>query len=120
MTRRAPAGLGARGRRFWGTVTADFELGPDEVELLVEVARQLDLVEALAADPEANPRTVLAARGLAARLLGQLSLPEGVASPGTVKARAAAGARWAGEAMGDETSRAATRAARARWHGPQT
>ncbi len=48
-SRRAPPDLVARGRgrKFWREVVAEFELGPDDVELLAETCRQLDLVDLL-------------------------------------------------------------------------
>jgi len=44
-----PAGLQARGHRFWRTVHETWLVDAGETELLVEVCRQLDVCEALAA-----------------------------------------------------------------------
>lgn len=116
---KAPAGLAARGRAFWRDVTGSYQLERDEVELLAEACRTLDLAEALqariAADgpmtlgsmnqPRVHPAVgeLRQARALLARLLGQLGLPPAVADPAEDKAAKAT------------TSELATRAARARW-----
>jgi hypothetical protein len=112
----APKGLDPRGRAFWRTVQASYELDPAETELLVEVCRTLDLAERLqgvledaglvAAGSVGQPRVhpavgeLRAARALLGRLLAQLELPDPesgstLASPGQAKARKAAKARWA-------------------------
>lgn len=44
---RRPAGLGARGRRLWDAVTGEYDLRTDEKELLLELCREYDLIEAL-------------------------------------------------------------------------
>lgn len=46
---RRPPGLGARGRRIWDAVVEEYELRTDERELLLELCREFDLVEALQA-----------------------------------------------------------------------
>jgi hypothetical protein len=96
-------------------VHATWELNLDETELLVEICRQLDVVEALAAVLDANGVMTLgskgqpvvhgavaaltSARALLGRQLAQLGLPdpqgESVDSPRTAQARRAAQARWA-------------------------
>ena len=47
VRRRAPAGLRARGRRFWKDTLDEFELSESEVQILVEVCRTLDNLDAL-------------------------------------------------------------------------
>ncbi|BBY33356.1 hypothetical protein BST33_10045 [Mycolicibacter minnesotensis] len=44
---RAPAGLRARGKRLWSSVTADFELDEHELALLEDAARTADLIAQL-------------------------------------------------------------------------
>ena len=111
-----PEGLGARGRRFWEAAAEGYDLALDEQELLVEIARELDLVEALAeaigrdgvmsvgstGQPVAHPAVpqLHAARQLLGRLLSQLGLPgvddePTVLSPASASARKAAQVRWA-------------------------
>lgn len=48
-SRPAPSDLagGGRGATFWETVSEGYELRPDEVELLAEACRLLDLVDSL-------------------------------------------------------------------------
>lgn len=113
-----PAGLGRRGSEFWRTVAEGFELAVDEHELLLEVARQLDLVEALQEQIDldgvvsrgstgqlvAHPAIsqIHTGRQLLGRLLAQLSLPDEddqpkVLSPAQATAKKAADTRWAME-----------------------
>jgi hypothetical protein len=108
-----PSGLDERGRAFWTKITTDYELAPDEAELLTEAARTLDLCDRLDADPD-EVRSLLTARSLLGRLLGQLKIPGGVETTMTARARTAATARWAAPA--DDTSRKAQAAAWSRWH----
>lgn len=109
-----PTGLGKRGRLFWRDVTVGFDLERDELELLTEICRQLDLVELLEATLTAEGVTTEGSRGqtrlhpvvqalnagrqLLQRQLSQLGLPDtddsAVASPASVQARKAAQARW--------------------------
>lgn len=110
----APTGLAARGLRFWRNVAGPFELEIDELELLTEICRQLDLVELLESTLAADGPLVEGSRGqtrlhpvvqalnagrqLLARQLAQLALPnsddESIASPASAQARRAAQARW--------------------------
>lgn len=112
----APTGLGPRGRKFWRDVMAGWELERDETELLVEICRQLDLVELLESTLVTDGVTTEGSRGqtrlhpvvaalnagrqLLARQLAQLGLPDQadttVSSPASTQARRAAQARWRG------------------------
>lgn len=113
-TEEAPAALGARGRRFWMTVTGTYELDAPEAELLIETCRMLDDCEALHGVVTAEGRTVPGSRGqirahpalaelranrvVLGRLLAQLQLPnldgESLPSPVQVRGRRAARQRW--------------------------
>lgn len=117
----APADLVAkgRGRRFWRAVLADHVLRADELELLAEACRLLDLLDQLRAassplvvtgkaGPRTNPAVVEArqTRVELRRTLAQLCLPDQdvnddeeelpaeVASFRSARARKAARARW--------------------------
>jgi hypothetical protein len=114
----APKGLGARGRAFWRTVQADYDLDVAEIELLVEVCRALDECEALHAVVERDGRTVPGSRGqvvahpalselrstrlMLGRLLAQLELPDedgsSLPTPLQARGRRAASSRWAATA----------------------
>lgn len=59
---RAPAGLGPRGRASWRSITAIYQLRPDETELLAEFCRTLDLIEHLRKGLLGQPLTVDAVR----------------------------------------------------------
>ena len=53
----------SRGEAFRARVTADYELGPDDAELLTEAARMLDLLEALHAAVEEDGPLIRDHRG---------------------------------------------------------
>lgn len=113
---RAPAGLKARGRRFWRQVLVvdDIELTSSELLLLEEVCRTLDTLDvlnkSLVADgpkvegskgqPVAHPalNELRQQRIVLGRILSQLALPDevGAALPSLTEARArrAAESRW--------------------------
>lgn len=111
---RVPAGLRARGRRFWREILAEFELSTSELALFEAVCRTLDVVDSLHAAVRADGVTVAGAAGqtrshpalvelrqqqvVLGRLLSQLSLPdetgETLPSLTETRARRAADARW--------------------------
>ena len=116
-TLRAPAGLGARGRRLWKSVLCDFEPSETERTLLIEACRCLDDIEALQAAVAGYPMMTTGSRDqdivhplraelrsqrlLLARLLSQLDVPAEEAGDGkwdglsaSSRARRAARARW--------------------------
>ena len=83
-----PEGLDARGAALWGRVVGQWDLRDDERELLTEVSRIVDTVEALQAAVNADgvtlkggkPHPAIAElrqqRTVLGRLLGQLALPD--------------------------------------------
>jgi hypothetical protein len=101
-----------RGRRFWRGVTGAYDLRPDELELLAEACRQLDLLEALRSaatsvllGERVHPALVEArqVRQELRRTLAQLCLPDDseedavtleMANARSWRARKAARARW--------------------------
>lgn len=102
-----------RGRRFWRNVLADHELRADELELLAEACRQLDLLDALRAvsEPVVLEGKVNAAiiesrqvRQELRRTLAQLCLPDPEGEEGDISPEAANFRSWR-----------ARKAARARW-----
>lgn len=103
-TRKTPAGLDARGRRFWRAIVDAYDPSDSELELLLETCRTLDLVERLEAAvksrPDPDPKIIAeirAQRIALGRLLAQLAIPAGaVESLTTLRARKAAQSRWAG------------------------
>ena len=110
-----PENLGDRGERFWDSVTSTYKLRADELILLEDACREIKLIdkleEAINSDGAkmivtggyeqevANPliTEIRQHRGMVARLLNQLKLPEesrgSGMSPSDV-ARKAANARW--------------------------
>ena len=111
-----PADLDARGRAFWRSTQAMFELSGVEMELLKECARLLDECEALRHAVDRDGTTVAGSSGqlrvhpgvgelrqhrlALGRLLAQLALPDvdggALATPRTAAARNAAQVRWKG------------------------
>ena len=116
-----PADLVARGRgrRFWKSVLAEFELSASEIELLSEACRTLDELDALriaiategttvpgsTGQPRAHPALgeLRQGRGELRRLLDALGIPQPLAAVAE------------GEGVLSIASRRATRAASARW-----
>lgn len=113
---KAPAGLGARGRKFWRSTLADFELSGAEQEILAEACRTLDDLDRLAGlvaehgsmvigsqgQPVLNP-ALTEARGqrLALhRLVAALQLPdaddEPIPTAVQMRGKKAAQTRWRG------------------------
>jgi hypothetical protein len=111
---KAPAGLGAAGRRLWAEIVAVYEFGPAEAATLELAARQADDLARLEAEVKATGTTVVGSKGqqrlnpkvseirlqraALARLLGLLALPsDDDDTPRTAAGRRgqkAARARW--------------------------
>jgi len=114
VTTKAPTGLGPRGRAFWRATIAGFDLERGELELLAEVCRTLDEVDALTAAIGRDGVTVAGSAGQTrthpainevrqhrlalGRLLGQLALPDldgrAIPKPSSLRAAHAARSRW--------------------------
>lgn len=114
MTRpTTPRNLGTRAQKFWRDVTGEYTLRVDEMLVLEDACREIDLIEQLEAaqreepfvaagyngQPVAAPLLgeIRSHRALFAQLLRQLKLPDeggqGAAST-SAKARSAANSRW--------------------------
>jgi hypothetical protein len=111
---RAPAGLKARGRALWREILGRYALDPGEMQLLRLLCETVDRIDALDAELDGQPLTVIGGRGqvpksnpllhelreerrLVSRLVAELALP----LPGEVVGRrrsphqkSAAGTRW--------------------------
>lgn len=111
----APRGLLTRGRAFWRTTVADFELDEHELRLLHEACRMLDTIDELDAQMKADGVMAAGSQGqpvlhpavaerrqqqlALARLMATLNLDAtddtaGLVREASAKARAAADARW--------------------------
>lgn len=111
---KAPAGLQARGRRFWRDTLGAYELTDSETALLLETCRTLDNLDALAAaitadgtmltgsagQPVMHP-ALTEARGQRAilhRLIAALALPDDdgatVPTGHSIRGKTAAAAKW--------------------------
>lgn len=113
-TATPPRDLAPRGRRFWRSAVAAFQLSEVEFELLRECCRLLDECEALRASVDSEGVTVAGSAGqprvhpalgelrqhrlALGKLLAQLALPdeegEALASPLQARGRRGAQARW--------------------------
>ncbi|GLW63520.1 hypothetical protein Arub01_17640 [Actinomadura rubrobrunea] len=51
--------LGPRGTKLWNDITEEFDLRPDELQVLSAACRTLDLIAAMEAELEGQPLTVL-------------------------------------------------------------
>lgn len=125
-TPKAPAGLKPRGRRFWRDTLADFELTDGELNLLAEVCRTLDTLDALADTIARDGTTTTGSQGQTVmhpavaearqqrltlhRLLAALELPDDeggtISTARVLSGRENARTRWAGK----DTEAAARRA----------
>ena len=116
-----PAGIGKRGRAFWIDVQSDLEFDARETDLLVEVCRTLDTIDALAAAVERDGVMLIGSQGQQvlngavaelrqqqaayARLVTQLNIDgaeqgETLRTPRAASASATAKRRWAGRERG--------------------
>jgi phage terminase small subunit len=108
-----PAKLGAKAKRLWRDVADEYELRADELRVLEDICREVDLIEKLQKEldkpatqlivrgsmgqPVANPlvQELRQHRSVVARLLAGLKLPdEEAAAERSTSAREAANARW--------------------------
>jgi hypothetical protein len=109
----APSKLGAKARRVWTDINSTYDLRADELRILEDACREIDLVERLEKElagaslivtgsmkqPVANPlvQEIRQHRTTLKQLLGAIDLPDDPAEPAptrSVRARAAAEARW--------------------------
>lgn len=109
----APAKLSVKSKRLWVEITEGFALRADELRILEDACREVDLVERLEAELRDGPLTVRGSMGqevasplvselrqhrtVVARLLAMLKLPDedGRAQESVSNAaRKAANARW--------------------------
>ncbi len=116
---KAPTGLGKRGRQLWNDVVGTYELRPDELLTLHELARCADSIDVMEAELKGGPLMVPGSTGqlrphplLAevrgarqvyaqlARLMGLSDVPEELEdgtqsmTPRQARAQHAARARW--------------------------
>lgn len=109
----APAKLGTKARKVWTDINATYDLRADELRILEDACREIDLIERLEKElvgaklivlgsmkqPVANPlvQEIRQHRGTLKSLFGALDLPDDPAEPApsrSTSAREAAAARW--------------------------
>lgn len=111
-TTKAPAGLGAKAKKVWSEITSVYDLRADELRILEDACREIDLIERLESElkgaelvvsgsmgqPVVSPlvQELRQHRGVLARLLTCLKLPDDEPGAGerSSSARTAAMARW--------------------------
>lgn len=108
---KAPPNLGAKARRLWRDVTKVYALRADELSVLEDACREVDLIEAIRTEMVGKPLEVRGSMGqpvasplmqelrqhvaVKARLLAALKLPdESGETSRSASARDAAHARW--------------------------
>ena len=112
MAKQAPVGLGPEAKKVWKEVISSFELRADEVRILEDACREIDLIERMEkalgteslivkgsmGQPAPNPLIpeLRQHRATFKTLIQSLKLPEEDESPKSrsTSARAAANARW--------------------------
>lgn len=112
MNEKPPTRLGTKARRMWNDITTAYELRADELRVLEDACREIDLIERMEAEQRGLPLVVKGSQGqdvaaplvqelrqhraTLARLLLQLKLPdEGGEAARSSAARELAMARWA-------------------------
>ena len=115
-TKKAPAGLGPKAKRLWADITGGYALRVDELRILEDACREVDLIEGMEAELRgatdlgdwlvkgsqgqevAHPLIgeLRAHRSLLAQLLGKLKLPDADETPvsRSEAGRALVNARW--------------------------
>lgn len=109
MPPRAPSGLSPKARSLWSQTTKTYDLRTDELRVLEEACRELDLVERIDKELRAGDLLVRGSMGqevpnpllqeirqhrtVMARLLNQLHLPEEEEGSGAGKGRSSSAAR---------------------------
>ena len=111
-TLKTPANLGAKARALWTKLTTDYEFRADELRVLEDACREVDLIERMESElrgsamvvkgsmgqPVAAPLVteVRQHRATLARLLAGLKIPDESSTPEerSTAARNAANARW--------------------------
>lgn len=109
----APQKLSRAGKKFWSDITGKYTLRTDELRILEDACREMDLIDRLERELETEQTIVHGSQGqpvinplipeqrqhraTLASLLRQLKLPDAAATPETRsnQARDAANARWA-------------------------
>lgn len=112
----APSDLGTRAERLWDALTDGYEFRPDELVVLEDACREMDIIDRLEDELAISPLMVEGSMGqqvasplvselrqhraVVARLLAQLKIPDESGSGATPlsrsdAARRAANARWA-------------------------
>ncbi|MDC8980682.1 hypothetical protein PR370_01030 [Mycobacterium marinum] len=107
-----PPNLSEKAARFWRDVVANYTLRPDELRILEDACREIDLIELLRKGMAGQPLYMKGSMGQSvinpvvpeirqhratfASLVKQLALPEPGApeEPRSTRARSAANARW--------------------------
>lgn len=60
---RTPTGLKARGKRAWSDVSTKYELRADELDILEDICREIDMIDALEKELKGAPLIVKGSQG---------------------------------------------------------
>lgn len=74
MDIKAPVGLKSRGKRMWTAVSGKYELRWDELDILEDICREIDMIDALEKELKGAPLTVRGSQGqeVANPMIGEL------------------------------------------------
>lgn len=59
----APTGLKPRSRRLWKAVTAEYDLRPDELDVLEDACREMDLIDGLESELKGSTYLIKGSQG---------------------------------------------------------
>lgn len=107
----APAGLAAKGKKMWKAIAGPYELRPDELDILEDICREVDLIARLEDSLDASELLTLGSQGqdvlnplvselrqhraTKKALWASLKLPDDAAPIAANQQREAAQSRWA-------------------------
>lgn len=60
---RTPTGLRARGKRNWESVTSKYQLRTDELDILEDICREIDMIDALEKELKGANLVVMGSQG---------------------------------------------------------
>lgn len=111
-----PYGLGEQGRELWDSIALRYELRPDELRMLADAAREVDIISRLEADLQDAPLMVKGSMGqlTASPLVSELRMHRTTLTQ-LLKALKLPDSPAEGERKRAMVSDGARKAARARW-----
>lgn len=114
MNEKTPSNMGPKSKAFWTAITSEYELRADELRILEDACREIDLIEKMEKEMRTQPLTVQGSMGqivahpltqelrqhraIFKTLIAALKFEDGDSDAGSRSASAAelARARWGG------------------------